>query len=286
MKFSQRIGLTPQKKEIQINSIDIELKNGLWNIIKTEYFDTLEKYTQYKTPHFLIFAKKLWHNFYKLPIDEIPDNHYSIEPIIRDRFFNEAWYKIYDLIEFIIKTNYEIFNKNEFIKNINNILEREFSAYRIINDIISPISNEIEINEINKTFSLTKSYTALEGANIHISNALQLLSDKQHPNYSNSIKEAISAVEATCRIITGENTLGNALKKLEEKGLDINKQLKSGFEKIYAYTNNKENGIRHAIIEEPKKPDNEDARYMLTSCSSFINYLIGKAIKTGIDFKE
>lgn len=58
-------------------------------------------------------------------------------------------------------------------------------------------------------------------------------------------------MEATCRIITGETTLGKALNKFEEKGLNINPQIKSGFDKIYPYTNDKQNGIRHAIVEQP-----------------------------------
>ncbi len=31
MGFSQRMGLKPMSKEIQIDSIDNELRNGLWN---------------------------------------------------------------------------------------------------------------------------------------------------------------------------------------------------------------------------------------------------------------
>ena len=34
MKFSQRLGITPVSKSIQIESIDEELKNGLWNVYK------------------------------------------------------------------------------------------------------------------------------------------------------------------------------------------------------------------------------------------------------------
>ncbi len=92
-------------------------------------------------------------------------------------------------------------------------------------------------------------------------------------------------MESACRIITGESTLGKALNKLESKGLNLNKQLKSGFDKIYAYTNDKANGIRHAIVIAPIEPDFADAKYMLISCSAFINYLVTKAEKIGIKFE-
>ncbi len=53
--------------------------------------------------------------------------------------------------------------------------------------------------------------------NIHISKAITLLSDRDKPDYENSIKESISAVEALCEVITGvkgkEATLSKLLKK-------------------------------------------------------------------------
>lgn len=60
---------------------------------------------------------------------------------------------------------------------------------------------------------LNKDYTSLNGANIHLTKALSLLSDRNKPDYRNSIKESISAVEATCKSLTGISTLDKALSK-------------------------------------------------------------------------
>ena len=150
---------------------------------------------------------------------------------------------------------------------------------------VAPISNQIEYDEIYETLKKTKYLTSLAGTNIHLTKAIDLLSDKQNPDFRNSIKESVSAVESTARVITGENTLGKALNKLESKGLEINNQLKTGFDKIYAYSNDKSSGIRHAIISAPTEPDFADAKYMLVSCSAFINYLISKADKIGMNFQ-
>ncbi|MFT6001971.1 MAG: hypothetical protein ACI95T_000726, partial [Flavobacteriales bacterium] len=69
MKFSQRIGITPATKSIQIEDIDTELQNGLWNALKMYFFDTLEKYTQHsRDTEFLLYSKVLWIKFYKFPI--------------------------------------------------------------------------------------------------------------------------------------------------------------------------------------------------------------------------
>lgn len=48
----------------------------------------------------------------------------------------------------------------------------------------------------------------------------------------------------------------------------------AGFNNLYGYTSD-ESGIRHGGINFIDSPA-EDARYMLVSCSAFINYLIEK----------
>jgi hypothetical protein len=37
MKFSQRIGITPAEKAIQIGSIDAALRNSLWSLLTVLY---------------------------------------------------------------------------------------------------------------------------------------------------------------------------------------------------------------------------------------------------------
>ena len=112
--------------------------------------------------------------------------------------------------------------------------------------------------------------------------ALQFYSDRENPDYENSIKESISAVEAMCCIITGMTgasaTLGAALRKLEESGVVIHGAMRSAFSQLYGYASD-ENGIRHGGIDFKNAPA-EDAKYMLISCSAFVNYLIEKYSKS------
>ena len=109
MKFSQRIGKTPLTKEIQLESIDKDLKNGLWDIyhlfiinrISTEFSNIFRV-----TPSD-IFSKKLWHQYFKEPVDKIPEYFSDVEEVIRSYFFNSSWYEVYDLIEvtIVLKSN-------------------------------------------------------------------------------------------------------------------------------------------------------------------------------------
>jgi len=44
---------------------------------------------------------------------------------------------------------------------------------------------------------------------------------------------------------------------------------------LYGYTSDS-GGIRHALSDEDVTPTFEDAKFMLVSCSAFINYLKAK----------
>ena len=103
---------------------------------------------------------------------------------------------------------------------------------------------------------------------------MNLLYDREQPDYENSVKESILAVESICNIIMGTDNaeLGKALKKLEDIGIKIHSALREGFIKLYGYTSDK-NGIRHCGGIDSKTTF-EEAQYMLVSCSAFVNYLI------------
>lgn len=286
MKFSQRIGKIPNEKNIQIENIDIELRNRLWNILCIYIIDEFDKDDTHHPYNFIRFSQQLWHSFYKLPIDYVSSSKYDLKKDIRDKYFKSEWYEVYDIIEFVIDyiiyENYSEERIDLFIESINEILESEFSGYRIINYKIVPISNQLEIDEVKEAIENSISFSAFKGANLHLTKSLELLSDKRNPKYRNSINESIMSVEAVCRILTDELTLGKALNKLESLGININNQLKNAFDKLYAYTNDKDIGVRHAFINPPNEPDLADAKYMLITCSAFINYLILKSSKNDI----
>ena len=274
MNFSQRIGKKSTIKLIQIDGIDTDLRNSLWNVIKLFFLDNMYKET-YKITSYYEFAQILWMNFFKIPVDNLSTNDYETESFIRDYYFKAEWYEVYDFLEFLIKLEYVTYTE-DLITNANSILENEFSGYRIIDKLICPISNELEIGEIEEALNIHNSFTAFNGVNIHLANALQKLSDRKNPDFRNSIKESISALETAFRVLTGESTLGKALNVLDSKGIKIDEQLKAGYEKIYAFTNNKQSGIRHAIVDEHIEPEFSDAKYILLLCSSMINYLVEK----------
>lgn len=162
----------------------------------------------------------------------------------------------------------------------NQVLEAENSGYRFVGDVITPISSATELKEIEEALGVPDK---LRPVAEHIDAALRLYADRENPDYRNSIKESISAVEALCRLVTEKPkaTLGEALKALSSK-VRIHGAFKAAFEKLYGYTSDEE-GIRHSLMTE-SDVQSEDAKFMLVSCSAFVNYVIEKCSRAGISF--
>lgn len=274
--FSQRMEISPIISALQLDGMSDDLKTGLWNGFYTIF---IEKYTMNNTKFLdkdiARFHRKLWIYFFKRPMDDMPSQVYEYFPIIRKWLFAVEWYKIYDFIEYTVKLS-----GGYAADAYNQILEKEMSGYRFIEDLLVPITNRAELHSIKEAIEkLTE--IKLAGAHEHLHVAIEKFSDRKYPDYRNSIKESISAVESLCKVITGQPkaTLGEALKSLKEK-ITIHPSLESGFDKIYGYTCD-EGGIRHAMIDD-SSADFDDAKYMLIACSAFVNYLIAKASKTGL----
>lgn len=276
--FSQRKGLSKIKVKIQKESMDDDLRVSLWNCLTIFYWKQYEDVIFHNDLEILL--NRIWIDYFKKPLDTKPARWNSTYSEIREYYFKSQWYQVYDIIEFIAN-NYPKEHINKAFKDYcNKILERELSAYRFVGDIMVEITTSEEISIIEKVLNESNN---LNSVRIHIETALKHLSNRKSPDYRNSIKESISAVEALCKIIADNDraTLGQALKIIKNSNkVQIHQSLISSFEKLYGYTSDGD-GIRHAILEEPKLTF-DDAKYMLVSCSAFINFLISKSEQAGI----
>jgi len=280
-KFSERYGFTKPREEIQLESVDDALRNRLWNLLMSHYWQrartsTLHYYESDISKEMWSFLVRLWDEYFQKPLDTLPYRWNKTCEEIRDYFFNCEWYEVYNFLEYIAN-NYPVKALNEkFMNACNVVLEEELSAYRFVGGQITRITAEEEISEVEEALE-----SPVESVRVHLATALKLMSDRRSPDYRNSIKESISAVEALCKIIAKDEkaTLGKALDIIERK-IGLHKALKTAFDSLYGYTSSAE-GIRHALLDESSLTL-EDAKFMLVSCSAFINYLIFKASKAGL----
>ena len=284
MRFSERIGAQPVRKVIQRDSMDAPLRNSLWNVLSVFYWNTVSNSSfncSYPDQEFEDFLSHIWINYFKLPINEIPQrwkpDGYFFGDTIHDKlftyFFECEWYEAYDFIEFVPKSHMIIYRdeniNNEFRCHCNEIFECELSPYRFVGNTLTQITSEEEIQSIEEALESSDKFKPTAQ---HIKCALEKFANRSNPDYRNSIKESISAVEAMCKLVTGDEkaTLTDAIKKI--KG--IHPALAKGFSQIYGYTSDA-GGIRHAFLSG-EKPKSKDAKFMLVACSAFINYLKAK----------
>jgi hypothetical protein len=274
MKFSQRIGKQPIKQTLDKELVSPELRNTLWTLI-LEFIIDLRSNSKSPGESFSpisVYFRELWIFFFKWPIDNLPMSYGSVNPasatsIVRNWFFTSEWYQVYDFIEFSSKYH------DSFADVCNSFLKTEMSAYRFVDGHLVEVTADEEIAEIENAIKNTDKFVSVK---THLQTSIQLLSDKKTPDYRNSIKESISAVESLAKIITKNDkaTLGQALNEFE-KNHNLPGSLKSAFSALYGYTSD-QSGIRHGLLEKSINIDLEEAKFMLIACSAFTNYLISK----------
>ena len=277
-KFSEQYGFKKVTDSFQIESINEDLKNRLWNTIKIFYIDQIgtqigidESYKITDDKAFS-FIKNLYDGFFKTH-EEPKLIKKVLKENLKQKYFQLEWFEIYDFIEFISSIFYDENLNKQFRLQVNIVLENESSGYRFIDDYITPIIENVEIKEIEE--ALECSYS---GVKRHLSTSLELLSDRESPDYVNSIKESISAVESILNILS-ETTNVALNRSMNNLPFEMDKNFKAGMIKLYSWTSSAD-GIRHGVTGEEIQSAFEEAKYMLVSCSAFINYLIGKQIKT------
>ena len=277
LNFSERYGYIKVSDVIQYDKITDKLRNSLLNVLIEyilDYFNNGDtRYSRLSSslissdyrPYYDAFFNSFYANFLKKPVTQIPYERTNAWDEFQTYFLNCEWHIVYSLIEWFIEDCTWNGRKKDLCRNLNTALEDNGSGYRLVGEQFVPISDNNEISAVEDAIETQD----CEGSAKHLQTALGLLADH---DYRNSVKESISAVEAFVRCKTGKTTLGDALAELEKSGIVVPNVLKQGFQKIYAWTCG-EDGIRHAIMDGAQEVTVAEAKFMLVTCSAFINYL-------------
>jgi hypothetical protein len=276
LPFSQRYGLAPAPTILSFKVISKELWTDLFNTLQLVCRESVERED---------LAQDVWTHFLHKPIGRIPIQSYTGETLAesvieqaRSDFEREQDHsnpRLYDLVEFVYASQYSRSMRASLQASVNADLKRDFASVSMIGGYIVPVSDD----EQRQAIELAMQGPLPEvGSQLRV--ALSLLADRDKPNYRDSIKNSISAVESLCRHIVGDSkaTLGDALKELKKARVTIHPALEKAFGELYGYASDI---ARHGLIGSDNL-DVEDARHMLVTCSAFINYLVVKADKAGI----
>jgi hypothetical protein len=293
--FSERIGLAQSRTALQIGGMDDPLRNALWNVVEATFLAGrgVTNAGDYGLPY-----RTLWDEFFHRTIDSIPFAADAARAEVRSWYFQSAlWWQVYDFLQFAAdyysdeKPSVPVSElarslrvpgmrkspREIFTGKCNAVLEREMSGYRFVGGNLIPLSDNAQIEAISAARQSTLQ-DSFQPARAHLDTALRLFADRQNPSYRNVIKESMLAVEAVAQVVAGRPnaTLADALKRIDE-AVGVHAALNQGFQKIYGYTSDAD-GIRHALSEQ-EQLQQEDAQFMLVSCSAFVSYLIAKAAR-------
>ena len=282
LSFSKKHGYQPIEMPLQLESINDNLRHYLWNEL-FYMFEAISSHFQNASllePLIWVFWTGFFNKLYDdLPVENLSNPRwlkYLIQTFIKREFLLFKWHVVYDFLQFtahklkylIDKYGYLQSYLDSFTAGCDRACEKENAPYRFIDNCIVRITDTIEITAIEA--ALSDKDCAAE----HISQALKLLSHKEPGSdyYRQSCHESISAVEAIARKITGKTkeSLGELCKQLQ-----LHKGYQKGLSNIFGYTSD-EGGIRHSITDDMKNVNYEDAIFMLTMCSAFVNYIKSK----------
>lgn len=278
MRFSERYGHKPIKSVVQTETVDAELKNALWSALKLVYWDAVQSnhdpfnhgfYLSVNNDGLNTLFRALWLHFFKLPLDTMPNAWEEAYQSARKFFFSCQWFEVYDFLEFVAQNHPDDKRNETFAGIANAFLEREMSAYRFVDRRIVRVVAPEEIEAIESAVN-----TSPGPVRVHLDQAMRLLADRRTPDYRNSVKESISAIEALVKIVTvsEKGTLGDLLKRLGQRH-PVHPALSEAFSRLYGYTSDA-GGIRHALTDETETTF-EEAKFMLVACSAFVNYVNG-----------
>lgn len=252
------------------------------NIFEVVCSPSYSLYPEYSSSFEAAFCKDMIRNvFHEHDECSHPDSYSwnSIYTSVRDVITDAPYNEVLDIIEYICNYLAPRSGAGTIYQKFNDLFEQECIGYRFISKRIVPITDKSEVKEIEQAC-----HTPFEGARIQLQKALCFLSDREHPDYKNCVKESISAVESVCKVLANDPKaeLGKALKSLIANDLIIHGSLKSAILALYGYASD-EGGIRHAERETESTVTFEEAKFMMVTCSAIVNYLVAEYGKHGAE---
>ncbi|WP_138275765.1 AbiJ-NTD4 domain-containing protein [Rhodoluna limnophila] len=275
LSFSQRAGKTPIRKVFQIDELDHETRVALWNIV----FDKLSE-VQHRQASGDLYRKvtsDVWALDFRKPKDEEPHEN-RVWDLVKDRIQNGEWFLVLDVLESFVANLADSgsWQSSEFSESAANAFNELFQAnlvgYRFVEKTLVALDSEIEVEALNQGL---EDSTLASGTHAHLKKAIELFSDRKSPDYANSVKESISAIEALLKQLTGIGTLGKAIPRLKQAGLDVHPGLSAAWSSMYGWASQSE-GIRHGG-DKPSEVSQALAKYVLVSSSAFVSLICEEA---------
>lgn len=242
LTFSQRNGYEPLPTPLKLDELSKDARNGIYAVIfqmarTSSVIGTLDNNWE------ATLRDKHIH-FDHEPADTFSEICSLAMDAMKKQIFQAPWHKVLGMLEFMLRSP-------TCPDMLDFCLNEAFEDYRVAWRIdrgdpptIYPYANEHEGETVRRAFE-DLSGDRYAGARKHLAEAGRYLS--QPDKDRDCVREAIGAVEAVCRVITGMHkaVLSDALKELS-KSVEIHGGFKAALGNLYGYTSD-EKGIRPCL---------------------------------------
>jgi hypothetical protein len=270
--FSQRTGLEPIPPQLKLGEVSAELRRLLYYYISLEI--DRESYTPYSSAVF----KDEWRRvamdlhvlFFEQPADKFDYGAYENQKRLNVFIQRANIGGLFDLVEFLVRQRG---CSAELKRDLAGAFVTARAAYRVFdNKYIAAIGTEEQAAAFERAIADAEAKNATAARKQLIAAGVAL----RNSDWAGSLRESIHAVEAMAvRLAPGTDTLGAALKVLEQRG-HLHGGLKAAFGSLYGYSSDEE-GVRHALVfGDEAQVDEADALFMLGACASFVSYLLAR----------
>jgi hypothetical protein len=251
-----------------MRQVSSDLKVAIWNVFQPPLFDSGHEINGWRKNLTPVYEYLHW------PTHKMVWNQTKEVERLENKYFGEPeWYQFYNFVQFIADLLaswsgppvYDVFNR---------VLQDEGSPYRFVEGALTPITDPTELQAVRDALAAPDRFA---GAREHLTTALKMLGQRPEPDFRNTVKEAISAVESTLKVLTGHDhaDLAEALREFA-RAHPIHGALFRGLDSLYGYTSN-EHGLRHALLEADANVGFAEAKFMVVACSAFVGYLVARA---------
>jgi hypothetical protein len=158
--FSRRHGLQ-KEPELQIQSMNTNLRTALWNVLLARVFGKLAcNYDGDITQEYHVFIA-LQKHFFRLPMDELERQLASRREWYKDVFSTMEWWQVYDFFEFIARRMIP-YDLQEFERDTNDALARENAGYLLVGGSVVPIADDVASESIRQTLHHLRCFRDIE----------------------------------------------------------------------------------------------------------------------------
>lgn len=276
LTFAQAEGAEPLPSQLALREVSTELMAVLWSYV----YDSMENSVlddagygmdSYLNDPWRTILRMWWILRLHKNTDEAP-NAKGFMRIVKEKLTSGNYIDVFDFLQFVMQRPECPYR---FPEVVNKILSNTRSSYRVIDNLIIPISSDEQADAVRRAMAVSRVATA-QGPHSHLRSGTAALSAGK---WAEAVRESIHSVEAAAKSIEpSASTLGPALDKLKSS-IGLNPALSKAYGALYGYSSD-ERGIRHALVFEGVADVTErDAVFMFGACAAFVGYLLSSPPK-------